>query len=86
MQTIEWYTLNHTSQPKDGRFWAEAAAYDTAESALFIRFKSGVVCRYENIHAQLFPDLVNAPSAGKWIHRHIYHYPYTIVPTAQIVD
>jgi len=80
-----WYTLHHTSPPGRKGFWAQAAAYDTEAAALFIRYQSGVVCMYENIHQQLFLNLINAPSAGKWIHQHIYHYPYSTVSEATIV-
>ena len=86
MPITRWYTLHHTSKPRHGKYWAQAAAYDTDESALFIRYASGVVCRYDNIHQQLFLNLVNAPSAGKWIWRHIYHYPYTTVSEATVVS
>jgi hypothetical protein len=86
MPLTRWYTLNHTSRPRHGEHWAQQAAYDTDEAALFIRYKSGIVCRYDNIHQQLFLNLINAPSAGQWIHRHIYHYPYTRVATAVRVE
>jgi hypothetical protein len=81
-----WYTLHHTSPPGKHGHWAREAAYDTEDAALFIRYSSGVICKYENIHQQLFLNLINAPSAGKWIHRHIYHYPYSKVATATRVE
>lgn len=57
--------------------WVEAAAYSPASQTLFIRFRDAV-CAYVSNEDE-FIDLLNAPSAGRWVHQNVYDRPYALV-------
>lgn len=58
--------------------WAHSIRYDKPRRRLFITFRSGVTCRYDNIGTLLAKNLYGAASIGKHIHRYIKGRPYTI--------
>lgn len=65
--------------------WVYAMKFDYANKRLFVQFKKGklnapgVVCRYDNTQTRTAKDMFRAASMGKFVHRHLYHRPYTIV-------
>jgi hypothetical protein len=58
-------------------------AYDAKGMQLLVQFrKTGRVYAYQNVDRQLFEDLVNADSVGKFFNEHIrnedYHLHYEV--------
>lgn len=66
--------------------WAFQAAFgeDSGEVGLIIEFKNivnntSVFCLYPNTTEDDYFDLLNAPSAGKWVWANVYHSKYNII-------
>ena len=54
-----------------------AVGYDRERSLLFIRFVKGGTYQYDSVPIQVYVDLMNADSVGKFFHaniRHVYAY------------
>lgn len=47
--------------------------YDTFSSILTLEFKNGDIYYYYNVPESIYLDFLNAPSKGKFAHKHIYH-------------
>lgn len=55
----------------------EAIAYKEPHMKLFIRFKNGSVYEYMGVHPNIFQELRNSESTGKYFHANIRgEYPF----------
>lgn len=59
--------------------WVDAVGYDRSKRALYVRFRSGVVCRYLGVEPSVYEEMMDAPSKGKFVHARIKGWNYTIV-------
>lgn len=65
--------------------WVVAIRFDKVLKRLFVQYKKdkagvpGPVCRYDNVATRKAKDMFQAASMGKFVHRHLYHLPYSIV-------
>jgi hypothetical protein len=59
----------------------ESVGYDPKNAILEIEFKSGGVYEYSGVSQDVYDDLMNAESKGKYFNHHIKNsgYPYTEV-------
>ena len=65
---IEWHSVTHSSN-------VLAAAYDKAQSALFVRFAGGRTYAYYGATESDLSELVNSASPGRYVHRHLSRFP-----------
>jgi hypothetical protein len=49
----------------------KSAGYDTTNRVLEIEFATGAVYRYFDVPADVYQDLIDAPSQGRLFHRRI---------------
>ena len=54
--------------------WVQECAYDYEEGNLYVRFK-GATCIYD-VPESVYIGLLNAPSAGTFVHEYLYYLPY----------
>lgn len=65
----EWLTM-HSS-------WLTRATWDGG--TLFVEFKGGAVCQYDDVPFDKWMGLMAAPSKGKWAHENLVGRPYKLV-------
>jgi len=46
---------------------------------LFVRFRSGVIVKYQSIDHDLYDDFFSSSSKGRFVHKYLKHKPYTVV-------
>ncbi len=51
----------------------------TATGDLYVKFRSGVICKYQSIAHDLYDDFFSSSSKGRFVHEYLKHLPYTIV-------
>ena len=64
--------------------WARAYGFycQAGTSGIAITFKDGVTCWYQGTSGELYRDLINSPSVGKFVHAFLIQLPYTTISAA----
>jgi hypothetical protein len=66
MDKIPWRALRSSN--------VHSAKHDPETNTLHVKFHDGAIYEYEGVPASVHQGLMNAPSAGSFLHQHIKQY------------